>query len=142
MGIIVNNLGKNTKFYVYNPGPNKENDLRSPRETKIKIITPQTFEKYLNSLCRGNVSDQKNPPFKSRIYEGAALYGIGLTKLESNKLEKFAKINGCRVFKVRKPSVSAAICNHKYLVSGDADIFRAWGIPVYDISKLKILSNW
>jgi hypothetical protein len=138
LGVIVNDLSKETKYYVYNPGPDKEKDLKRPREAKTKIITPQTFEKYLNALCRGNVSYQKNPAFKSIISERSALYGIGLTKLESAKLDKFAKKNGCRVFKVRKQSIAAAICNHNYLDSGDADIFRAWGIPVYDFSKLKL----
>jgi hypothetical protein len=138
LGVIVNDLGKGTKYYVYNPGPNIDTDLKRPREAKTKIITPLTFEKYLNALCRGNVSKQKNPPFNKRVFEGAALYGIGLSRLESAKFEKFAKKNGCRVFRVRKQSIVAAICNHKYLTSGDADIFRAWGIPVYDISKIKL----
>ena len=126
LGVIVNDIGKNTKFYIYNPGPSKESDLKQPRAAKIKVITPSTFEKYLDSLCRGNVLQKKNPPFKNIIEEGAALYGIGLTKLESAKLHKFAQENGCRVFKVRKQSIAAAISNHKHLDSGDADIFRAW----------------
>ena len=138
LGVIVNDIGKATKYFVYNPGPKIKTDLVKPKMAKVKVISPDKFEEYLNRLCRGNVKKFRNPPLKSIVVEGAPLYGIGLTKSEEVKFNRFAKENKCKIFRVRKESIKAVICNHKFLKSGDADIFRAWGIPVYDISRLNL----
>ena len=138
LGVIVNDLGKNTKFYVYNPGPKISKDLEKPKKFKVKIISPIKFEKYLNQVCNGNVIKKRNPSLKSVLKDGSAVYGIGLTKGEQIQLSKFAKKNKLRIFKVRKESISAVFCNHAFLNSGDSKIFRAWQIPVYDISKIKL----
>jgi hypothetical protein len=137
-GVIVNDLGKGTRYYVYNPGPKKDEDLIRPRAAGVKIIRPELFETYLSDLCRGNIGPSKKIPLAKLISQSAPIYEIGLTKQERIVFEKFAKRHKCRIFNVRKPSVVAVICNHGHINSGDADIFRSWGVPVYDFSRVKL----
>ena len=140
LGVIVNDIGKHTKFYVYNAGPKSKTDLAKPNRAGIKVISPDLFERYLEKLCRGNIKRIKNPALKSVLTLGSPIYGIGLTKSEVIKINKVAKYYQCKIYKVRKESISAVFCNHSHLNSGDADIFRAWGIPVYDVSRVKVPS--
>jgi len=135
-GILVSSLSKYSKVVIINPNGSKPSHYRKSKALGVQSITPAEFEKLIKSFCAGNITPKRNPIFTSRLGEGHRIFPLGLNPTQLAQLKVMIKGTGSIIAIQRKKSLSAVVTSHSMLKSGQANLFRAWEIPVYDFSKI------
>ena len=135
-GLISGSLSKLSKLVIINPSGAKLSDYRSARMLGVKIVTPDEFVKIMGKICRGNLTEKRNPLFSTRLGTGKRIYPLGLSKDQEKMLKDRIKGSGSILAIQRKPSLSAVVTTSKLLHSGRADVFRVWGVPIYVLERI------